>query len=207
MPHVRTRSFRTALLTTALTTAVAVPAAAAPPAPAAPAVTTISTKRARTVADRDFSYRRGAGRGENQAETAGRIAWSGSLTQNRGDAVDTGRGYTIVGFELLRPDRPPVRRFFVTMGSTETDFRVKGRFERVRVIVCKVAIPTVHCDNKVYGEKRPKGSKAGRRESGPGRDGGAKGEPGPGKPDPLEPLRKALRDLLPRPAPQPDVSR
>jgi hypothetical protein len=204
MPHVRARSFRTALLTTALTTAFAVPAAAAPPAPAG---TTITTKRARTVADRDFSYRRRAGRGEHHAETAGRIAWSGSLMRNRGDAVDTGRGYTIVGFELLGSDRPPVRRFFVTMGSTETDFRVKGRFERVRVIVCKVAIPTVRCDNKIYGDVRPGDRNAGKRETGPGRDGGTKGEPGPGKPDPLEPLRKALRDLLPRPAPQPDVSR
>jgi len=146
MPHVRTRSLRTALLITALTTAVATPAAAAPSAPTPMAIT---AKRARAAADHDLSYRRKAGGGENRAEADGRITRSGSVVQNRGNAVDQGRGYSIVGFELLGGKRP-VRRFFVTFGSTETDFRVKGRFERVRVIVCKIAIPTVRCGNKVY---------------------------------------------------------
>jgi hypothetical protein len=146
MLHVRMRSLRATLLAAALTAAVAVPTAAGP---AAPAVSTINAERAKAAVDHQAEYRRKAGGGRDHAEIDGRITWSDGMIQHRGDVHDRGRGYSIVSFELLGPDKP-VRRFFITYKSTETDFRVRGRFDRVRVLVCKIAIPSFRCDTKVY---------------------------------------------------------
>jgi hypothetical protein len=48
----------------------------------------------------------------------------------------------------------PVRKTFATKRATDTDFRVRGKFDRIRILVCNIHRGDVKCDDTTHRRDR-----------------------------------------------------